>query len=386
MTGDLILATSGIGGEVYKLILNGGKLWVEGFPFSETQRRIALEEAMRARNVPMPAWIKLAYLMLIAMATFYVAALQGCSARFVNGNIANLSIAIAVQDLPGMLSRIAALANCLLEGLNRGPIAFIEQDFLSQYTGQGTIIERRVIPTASSVGGAGSLASGVFAADDTNLKVFGPDLELIGTVPLVGTFLSTGTVSVSQEDFYVARVHFTGTVYENLITRVSADAVVLASWTLPELPVPETSFIRGFGVSWDGQTIYYSSGFEFLYAFDVQSETSSEFATDPTLGAYGVIGVANGQIVSLWQTGGAVELRVYDADGTKRQTVRFDGVGTLGWITRAKDDTTVWLWLGTQVYEVRLIDGAIMTSFTVVAGNTTPGNGTVLFVPQQPLT
>lgn len=374
---DLILSQNGN----QKLIYVGGQVYWEGpaagpatLPSANPVVRV-LVDAYRYRfpplsqeSVPSGGWLALASLVVLAMAAFYTTASRGCTARNVNRILAALTGAMLLQNIPQMNAAITTLLTCLVRGLSTipaGALAFAQTNAFEYREPTGGILQTRAVASGTYIFGAQMLDSGSVALDcltvTAAVRVFAPNGGLVSVVLATSTQPPFQSVASSGTAFYVGRVLFTDPNYQSTIYQVSEAGAVVQTVNLPVGYI-----LRVFGVSWDGQTFYYSDGSD---------------------NVYGIVGLSDGTVVKLVHNGASLPtgnpgassvLKVYNANGVLLNTWGpFAAPAYLAEVlTRGTDDTednaSVWVWLGTQVSEIRVVDGVVLNSFPI---SNTPGPG-----------
>lgn len=381
--GDQILATGTVpaifgsrAGELTKIIVNGGKIWVEGFPFAETERRLADQALKTAARSGLGPWGWVIGLMVIALAAFRAAATQGCDAKYVNRLMVELGGAILTGNVLSGNSIVMTLFQCLLNGLSVipvGTLAFVKNNAMEFRDPDGNILATYQVATGTYIFGAQTTDSGILGLDcfvtgtshvatrvaDTHLDIVASGLLDTASQP------PFNSLARSQSAFHIARRVFLNPTYESSIHEVSSSGALG-----PVITLAGDTLVRVFGVAWGGTTVYYTTD----TAGTVYQHGSGVFALgDAGFSAYAILGLNNGGVVVLWHKGtlpvgssaGINQVCVYTAGGTLVSTFGpFPAPSYMAsLLTRGVDDTSVWIWLGTQVSEVRVSDGRVLHAF-----------------------
>lgn len=421
--GDQVLAQRGD----QQLIYNAGSIIYQGPmtpgpggvllppPYDAVVREILADYMKKMKKIPEPppppamsgsraaGWIALAALVLTAIRSFYDQATTGCSSKNVNNMIATLAGAILKANVIVIEVAINALVTCMIKGLTpkAGSVVFIQSGTLDVRTSTGTLLGSAAVSSPARVSGAACVDNGIFATsggtligNDSAVSVFTLARVLIGSVALTGTSEPTnGGLSSSQDAFFAGRYSFDGAKYVSTIRKVSDAAVNVQTWTLPNhgiAPFPNDTILHAFGVSWDGATLYYSArnqnglGNKDLYQYDlVGAGGRSPFVADGTAFASGAVGLSNGHVATIWTTSSpaSAALRVYTSAGALVCNTAIPYTSGRLIATRGEDDSTISVWSGATVYQMRVSDGEILKA----AGATYDADIAKYFIARQPI-
>lgn len=378
--GDQTLATK----DTTTLILNGGIYWVEGGPdWGTAAQRKQLDQLLRdpEGNQALKRFY-VASVTLIAARAFYSYASAGCGASHVNRLLFDLAVAVVTSiatafigtNWPKTYSTVNQLLSCIAKGLvpTPGALVFVLDGTIELREPRGYFITTFPLSTWSRVGGGAMLDSGIWAAsggssigNDGTVTVWTPARALIGSVTLGGIFAPVfGELASSETAFFAGRSSQSGADYTKTVTQVSSAGAQVAIVTLPG-----TGILRSFGVSWDGSTIYYSEmGAGGPTDQKVLYSTAGTFASDGTYYVYGIVGLASGNVASLWwKSATALQLRIHTSAGSLVATYILPSPISSGAarITRGGDNTSVFIWHDAYVCEVRVSDGAVLNAFTI---------------------
>lgn len=318
-------------------------------------------------------WLTFIALTVLAVGAFHETAAKGCGAKTVNRLLLGLIAAVAYPSFG--ISTAQQLLSCLTKGLSTVPIgslAFCKDNAIEFRDPDGNILVTYPVASGTHINGASSLNSGIFALDAFTAaahfagQVWNTSLDIVGS-GLADTDNQPpfNGIASSQTAFYIGRARFVNPGYESTFHEVSAAGALGPVTTLGVR-------VNVFGVSWGG-TIYYTA---FGSSGTVWQLGSGVFATgDSGFEAYGIVGLADGSVAILWHDG---TLPVGSATGISQVSIYTSGgslVRTIGplaapsfyasLITRGADVTSVWVWLGTQVTELRVADGQVLHSFPV---------------------